>query len=177
MKISKDLMQFNGGASLLLVAGREDAKFYIAQNGNISRVDAFRVKKLEYSDREGYSEKRMSGEAGQRHHKISVAGSEYEMKNPMLIHDFLMLVLSEFNKVARRYEIERIYFFCAPYMKKRIKKVFPTVYQRKIIMTIDGDYHAIHPFKLIEIIQGSLESKKIKIIKPEAKRILDSGKF
>ncbi|MDP3953487.1 MAG: hypothetical protein Q8P99_01540 [bacterium] len=170
MQISQELPQFEDQKILIIVTGQQEASFYIAHKGNLDKLEGLYIPPITYSDKEGYSEKRRMG-------MTMGTGFARENKKQTLRNKFLSELDTHLKKIAGEHEIEKIYLFCPPYMRLSVKGVIPYPLKEKPIVSIKGDYHQQHPFKMLEKIKEAQKNKGgIKIIGEAAKKILDKAK-
>lgn len=139
MKIPRDLPQFDDGKTCIIIAGRQDAILYTAENGVISRLLNFKIPRPHYSDREGEFKTRGRG--------ITISsGAVKELKKHDIIRDFIR----EFKQRIKRVpECVRIYIFAPADTKKKIVPALPKAWQKKVEKVIAGNYYYLHPLRVI----------------------------
>ncbi|MEX0672922.1 MAG: host attachment protein [Candidatus Paceibacterota bacterium] len=171
MKITEKLPQFENETALLVVTGKQDAVFYIAQNGEVNAVESFKVDKPKYTDLHGHFETRAHG-------KVTRAGSPYEPTDLSddAVRQFLKELEEELKNVSRHYALDSLYIFYPSHMKNRISEVLPPKLARKQQIAIEGNFYEHHPFKLLERIQKKNSSGVIKPITATAQKILSKIK-
>ena len=150
MKISQDLSQFKNQKTLLIVSGTRESKFFLAHDGDIDEIDHFKLEEKSYSDKEGFMQKGMFG-------RTIGAGFVLEKNKKKLEDDFIKILQKHLNEISGKNDIASVYLFTPSHIKNHIKKAIPSPLDKKVESTITGNYHNLHPFKLIEKID---ESKK-----------------
>lgn len=150
-----------GDNTFLIVAGRQDAVFYSASDGEIRRLDAFKVPRPHYSDREGEFKTR-SRRAG-----VVRSGGVREYGDENIIRDFLKEFRERFKAFRGRFE--RIFLFAPPEMQRKIAAVVPESERRKIEGAYDGNFYYRHPLSLLERIEEAKPERFAPLSDDEAK--------
>jgi hypothetical protein len=161
MKIPNEL-EFKDQNVLLIVAGKQDAVLYKAENENMQRLDAFKIPKPHYSDNEGNSRTRGRGITAR-------SGAGKELRDEDIIRDFLHLFKERAKKL---HDFSKVYIFAATKTKNRIASALPYTLQRRVSGVFSGNYFSINPIELVRKIWNS-ETKHPLPISLEAKEILD----
>lgn len=149
MFISQHLPQFTDKKVLLIVASRQNGKFFIAQDGQLEEKDSFSVEAPTYSDKEGHFETRRSRGVRGMVQKMFGSGVPREDVKEKVEKDFL----KEFEKRVKEVwadDIDEAYLFASPYVINDIPELLTQQQQEKITQRIEGNYIKIHPFKLLE---------------------------
>ena len=102
MKIPRQFKQFHDEPALIIVAGRQDALLYSANNGMIDRVDAVKIPTPHYSDREGAFQTRRKG-------MIVRSGAPRELRDRDIIRDFIHELGKRMKKLS--FSISKTYIF------------------------------------------------------------------
>lgn len=147
MKISKMLPQFERESFLLIVTGKQEAVFYIAKDGVITKVTSFKIKTPKYSDREGFF-------ATRGHGKTFVSGSVYESTKEKVRQIFLKVLKKHVKEIRAQHLIKKSALFCPGYLINDIMEVFPVSFRKSIVFSFRGNYYEEHPFQLLEKIKG-----------------------
>lgn len=168
MKISKKLPQFDREKALFVVAGKQEAKFYLVFRGGIKEIDSFKIEKPRYSDREGWFKRRARG-------FVMGSGAPLEPKKQKIIKDFLKELERRTKKIFSGDRFESVYLFSPHYLLARVKKALPGRARKKLKLTVDGEYYFQHPFLLLEKIAKKTEKKK-KPKREEARKLLEKFK-
>jgi len=142
VRISSKFQQFTGKKVLIIVAGSQEADFYIAGDGEIEKVRSFVVRKPRYSDREGFSVR----SAGR---KIIGSGSANKAQSKKLAQDVAREFEQSLKALARR-SFDMVYL-CAP---ADVISVAREHMQRslsdKLKKTVRGNFFKQHPFEILE---------------------------
>lgn len=147
MKISKTLPQFKGESTLLTVTGKQEAVFYIAKDGIITKVSSFKIKTPKYSDREGFF-------ATRGHGKTFVSGSVYESTKEKVRQIFLKVLKKHIKEIRVQHSIKKTALFCPGYLINDVMEVFSASFRKSIVFSFRGNYYEEHPFRLLEKIKG-----------------------
>lgn len=171
MKIPQNLPQFEREKAIMLVCATNEAIFYLLWRGEIITQDKFKiVKEREKGKREGLF---LKGGRG----KIFEIGSVFKPKKRKFRKEFLDGVKSHLKKIVQEQIPEHIYLFAPDYLVKETESVFPKEIKEKIKIIKKGNYLEFHPLELLEMIVKEKESKKVKPISEEAKKLLEKFKF
>lgn len=169
MKISKDLPQFKKEKALIVVAGKQEGKFYYASEGVIEELASFDFEKPKYSDKEGHFTER--GERG-----IYKQGAVREPKKERIITELINKLEKDLNKILAKNEIDNIYLSCPDYLKERIKDAFSPSAEKKIKTTFLGNYCNLHPLDLLERMKGKLNKGGYVPVKKSESKIIEKSK-
>jgi hypothetical protein len=175
MQIQDKLPQFTDEEALIVASGKQDAIFYIAQNGEIHVVESFKVDKPKYDDIEGHFES--STKTGKRKQTIR-AGSPYDPtdKNEKAVSDFLKELEQELESVSKHHAVTDLYIFAPPHLKNEVTARIPYSLESANLLLMEGNHYETHPFDLLEKIQEKKHKEPVKPIKKSAKKILDKFK-
>ncbi len=153
MKISQKLPQFENKKTLIVVASKQEGKFYLANQGTIKKLTYFKFSRPKYSDREGsFMTKGRTGVYGR--------GSVYELKKERIRIELIKRLQNKLKKILKSEKIDSIYIACPNHLKNRIKTAFPSSAKRKIELFIPGDYYHFHPFDLLKKVKDKIGFKK-----------------
>ena len=172
MKTPRDFPQFKQDKALIIVTGsKSEAHFYLAHDGNIKKLDNFKMEDRTYSDREGFMQKGMFG-------RIMGSGFVLETNKQKIQDDFIRGLKEHLEKIKDGNEIDALYLFSPNQIKNRIKDAIPYPMKEKIEMMVQGNYLNAHPTKLMEKIKDieDEEHKDINLIKESAYKILNKFK-
>ena len=172
MKIPNNLPQFEDSKTLIMVTGsKAEAHFYLAYNGEVEKLDSFKMEDRTYSDKEGFMQKGMFG-------RTMGSGFVLEAKKKKIQDDFIKNLRKHLEKIKDRNEIGSLYLFSPSHIKNRIKDAIPHPMDKKIKMVAQGNYQNEHPMKLIEKIKDidRKENKGLKFVKESAYKILNKVK-
>ncbi len=164
MKIEKKLPQFENEIALIVATGEQTAKFYLAGRGAINELEVFFEPNPEYTDREGFFEKRMRKDYG--------SGSVYEPKKEYVQNKFLRGLLTELKNAREKWKFEAIYFFFPDFVSKEILSALPDEFLKMVRLKITGNFFREHPFKLLRMIQREMKIGENEALKKEARRLL-----
>jgi hypothetical protein len=150
MKISKDLPQFESERALLVVAGKQEAVFYLVSDGEMEKIREIETHKSHYSDKEGFFAATMnSGDMR--------SGAVLEPEKWKTINEFNQKLLKELkNLTAERIKFDSLYMFCPAYMHKIIEKEIPADIKKKLKKVIIGDFCHGNPFDLLSRIKKGI---------------------
>lgn len=148
MKIPKHLPQFARTSALLIVAGKQDAALYTVSDGIIERIDAFKIPKPRYSDKEGRFGVRAKGG--------SVTGGVLELRDEDIIRDFIRELKSRLKSAPA---FEYLYIFAPADTKNKIAAALPKNWKGKISGTIVGNYYYRPPLFVLEKIAAEMEKE------------------
>ncbi|OGY79800.1 MAG: hypothetical protein A3B74_03460 [Candidatus Kerfeldbacteria bacterium RIFCSPHIGHO2_02_FULL_42_14] len=151
MQISNKLPQFHQHKSLLVVTGYYEAEYFIAYQGFIEKVQAFKLEKPEYSDREGFFEQKAQGVA------FGSPAIQERIKRKMK-QDFFKQCKEMQKKFNDDHDLVHIYIFTPEPLSIDLKKTFSKKLQQKIVFTFGGNYYKEHPFELLKRIQKESKS-------------------
>jgi hypothetical protein len=170
MKITTHLPHF-GESHLLVSAGKREATFYLARNGEINQIHSLKVTKPEYTDKESRTERR--GDTGRG---MFGGGTPFKRQDDELERSFVKQLCVAITKMVDEHKAKVIYLFCPTYLSKRIEECMGNDLQAKTEYIFYGNYHHQHPFVLLSKVQeyyrGEKESGKVDMIKGEAYEIL-----
>src|SRR3989344_4949548 len=165
LHIPKKFSQFNDDPALLVVVGKQEAIFYKAINGEITRLDLFKIPRPKYSDREGYFKIRSHG-------KEIRTGSDQEFRDDSIIMDFSKNLKKQLKMIIRKMHFSEVYLFAPNYLKNVVMKVFRNIFSGKVAKYIEGNYFKFSPLDLLLKLVPSKES--LQFIPQEAKKILET---
>jgi len=147
MRISKNLPQFHNQKALIIVSGVQEAEFYIASEGIITKLKAFRIPRRRYSDKEGFSISRS------RRGTFGSSGSVREHPKQALLQDFIHRFKKEINEIDRKSNITSTFLLSSAHMINIVQKAFPPSLKKKLLIVARGNYCGRHPFELLKKIQ------------------------
>jgi len=143
MKISQDLPQFEERKSLLIVAGKQEAKIFFALNGEINKIRDINLSNPHYSDKEGFFEVRT------RMQKLIRAGSVLKPLKWKIINEFNRMLVKELNDLIQRGDYDYVYIISPVYLHKIVEKEIPPGLKEKKRRYIAGDLCHKHPFDIL----------------------------
>src|SRR5680860_800085 len=116
MKISNELLIFEQKKVFIIVTGKQSAKLFIVNNGNINLLEELDIPmpSSEYTDNEGHFKSR--GEGG-----YIASGSVREPKKVYLINKFSSELSQIIIKQDSEKKVQEIYLFTPEYMKNELK--------------------------------------------------------
>ena len=147
MKIPRKLPQFSRTTAYIIVAGKQDAAFYSASDGIIERLDAFKIPRPRYSDKEGRFGVRGKGGG-------NVTGGVLELRDEDIIRDFIKELKVRLKSAP---SFEHIYLFAPADTKNRIAAALQNSWKEKVRATIVGNYYYRHPLIILEKIAQEIE--------------------
>lgn len=174
MKITEKLPQFNEHKSLIVVAGFQSCKFYLAYRGKIAEVRSLHIESPQYSDREGFFEKKKGSD-------YYISGSVYESKKETYVRKkFLKNVAKNIKEAVEKRDPEHIYVFVPARIAKELREYVHPYQQKLIQKTFRGNFVGTHPFNLLEKMKTHYdkiaERKSIDLtLDKEALKILKKG--
>jgi hypothetical protein len=168
MKISEHLPHFKAPC-LMIVAGKQEAVFFLAQDNKVEQINAVKLKKPHYTDREGRFQKSGNG-------KVLGSGSVYESQDDETTKQFIKQVAEASVNMVAQYDIKKIFLFCPTYLSNQMEDGLPKELQNLIDYIFYGNYNHQHPFVLLSKVQEYLreetDDRKVEPIKNEALDIL-----
>ncbi len=124
--------------ALLLVTGKQDAVIYKASNGNLEKLDSFKLETPHYSDSEGV------GGRG----RGSRSMVQKELQDRDIVRDFISELIIHLRNLGAD-KIPSIYLFAPSYVKNQILNSLPTEFKRHIKAVIEGNYFKLAPSELM----------------------------
>lgn len=151
MKISDNFPVLQKVNALFVVSGKQSAVIYQLRRGEINERDTIKIKKPEYTDREGHFEYR--GPRG----RLYGSGSVYEPKNEYVQKKFLTSLVKEIKQVRRPFD--SIYLFAPMYVVDQIEAALPNSISTKIKRKFTGNFTKQHPTDLLNKVKTRREFK------------------
>jgi len=164
MKISEKLPQFSK-KSLIIVTGGQAGKIYLAYNGEIEKLNEFKIDNPKYSDREGFFVRSGQG-------KTFGSGAVREENKHKITGEFLKQLKLSIEEIVSKNKIEDFYLLSPDYIKNELYEILSSEIQSKIVLFTEGNFHDSHPFDFLEKIKKEIDEKKTKIISEEVIKIL-----
>ena len=168
MKITSNLPQFSGRPYLIIVAGRQEAKFYLAGNSVIRTLESFRVRTPLYSDREGFFE--ASGRMG-----VIRSGSAYEPPKEAVIQEFIRGLKEHLAAIEAAEEIASAAVFAPNYMKGYIRSALSASLEQRLELVVEGNFYRSPPLALWRKIWENREPRAVKPRSGEADNLWHRG--
>ncbi len=153
MKISNHLPHFKS-PTLLVVAGKQEGCFYMAENDGIEQIHSIKLKKPQYTDREGHFESRGGN-------KVFGSGSVYESQDDETVRSFIKQLTTAIDNLIATHKAENIYLFCPPYLANQIEAEMTRENQKLIGFIFFGNYLNQHAFVLLSKIQEQLRTDNL----------------
>lgn len=137
MKISNKFKKLQEEDAFLVVAGKQDAAFYTLQDGEIERVDAFKIPTPRYSDNEGHSR-----------HSLVASSWTKEVEDRDIIREFIQEFKTRLKKVDPKFK--KLYLFVPSQTKNAVRKALPRTFKDKLAKEVSGNYYYRSPQHLLE---------------------------
>ena len=115
MKISKNLPRFEGKRALISVTGRQEARFFLANDGDIEELESFKFDKPEDPKRKGHN--MIKGSKG-----VYRSGPTPEFKNQRIITELESHLRKSLKNILNKNKIDIIYLTVPDYLKNDVKK-------------------------------------------------------
>ena len=147
MLIPQKLPQFETGAALIIATGTEEADFYLANEGEINKVDSFELEKDNYSDREDVG--KVGGAGGHGYE----TGARFERMHKMQRINFLKEFKAHLKSATAGNKLKSVYLFAPAEVYKELKAALPASLQKVMRRTEKGNVHKEGPIKLLQRIQ------------------------
>jgi len=151
MKISHNFPDFHRSV-LLVVAGKQEAAFHGISGDSVQRIHRIKIKKPEYTDREGFFARRGNN-------RTYGTGSVYEPQDNHTVHMFAKTLAAATETLAARPGFDIIYLFCPGYLAGEFEKAFSAEVQKKLRFIFYGNYLNQHAFVLLGKIQELLRAE------------------
>lgn len=173
MKIAERFPQFRDAPCMLLVAGRQNARFLRVYKGYLYELRSIFIPNPHYSDHEGFFLTRGKVK-GTNYGIVTHAGAVYEFPEDAIVQDFIHALTKNTYELISLYKISEIILFAPSYMKNIIVRALPRGTQAKIHNIIEGIYYDAHPFDLLRKIKKRRDEERIRKmpIDPYAQKIL-----
>lgn len=155
MRISQNLPQFKHQSTLILVIGREEARLFLALDGNLTELEHRRIRHHRYSDKEG-------------------ATLEQSRMEKEITDEFYREIKLRLTDLIRQHKPKTMLLFAPEEMRRRLKSMVSALSPNLELGTFIGNYVQAHPFKLLEEIKDreNRRSEKRKIVPPAAAKLL-----
>lgn len=161
MRIPRELPQFNTETALIMVASKQEAHFFKANQGTIEEAGKVKIEKPTYSDREGFFQRSGKGE-------VLGTGSVEEIRDDEIEQELLKELQELLDKTKNDSSIDKIYLFAPSYFITKFKKNLPQKLKDKIFMEFQKNVKNFHPTKILKVIDERFE-EKIKELKNKPK--------
>ncbi len=148
MKIPQQLPQFKKERALLIITGTQEAEFYLAGDGAIEGVEAFRIPKIKYSDREGLAVR--TGKTG------VVGGSSNSTKEQYKQQFDAKFKISAKGVIAR---IIPTHLYVVSPIASEIEQLLPTGAKKMIKLRLKKNLCERSPEEILGHMQKALEKK------------------
>lgn len=122
MNIPKAFPQYVGERALFIVTGSEDAKLFLATDGTIENVAAFRVKPPKFDAKE------------KSLYPLKTHGKQMHQK------EFVSTLAENIRSAAGRSRIHHAYLFTPSELKNVVRKALPPGVTQALRKTITGNY-------------------------------------
>lgn len=165
MKIPNALPQFEGTTALLVVAGKQNAKLYMARDGSLQRVMEVKASKPQYTDKEGQFKRR--GRGG-----TMSSGSVQETRDDETVRSFIAALKESLKSTGAAKGATKIYVFAPPPTRPRVVGAFGAREREKIEREFDGNYVSIPMLDLVKKIAESRGGRKVAPADAVARKIL-----
>jgi hypothetical protein len=169
MEISNKLPQFENNPTLIIMASWQSGKVYYAYNGKIILDKEIEITE-EHKDQEGYFEVSTG-----KNKNIIRSSAPHDNKKEHIRNKFLKEFSEYIKDVLQKNKIQSIYVFSLKEGLKGLKKIFPNNVSKIIVKYYSGNYTHQNPEDFLEIIKHK-DKRPVKIMKEEAKKILDRTK-
>jgi hypothetical protein len=148
MKIPEAFFQFDKEKTLIIVTGKQEAKFYLGEKGEFRLEESFKLATPKYSDKEGFCER---GGRGQTYG----FGSSREAPKEKIRQDFLKNLKSVLKNIEDREKIEAVYLLSPSYILNEVRSSLPADFRKKIKFSLAGHYFNLRPMELLKKIKES----------------------
>lgn len=141
MKISDKFKKLQEEEALLIVTGKQDAVFYHIKDGEMLKLDAFKIPTPRYSDNEGHARMRGRGE-------MVATSFTPELEDRDIIKTFI----SEFKERLKKLpeSAQSVYLFAPEHTKNAVREALPPSLSSKIKKEVWGNYYHFSPQDLLE---------------------------
>lgn len=122
MRIPQQFPQYVGERALFVVTGSEDAKLFLATDGEITKVDAFRVRPPTFDA----TEKSL--------YPLKTTGKQVHLKA------FITTLSVNIKKAVGKAKLDHAYLFIPAQLKNEIPSALPSTVTNVLRKTITGNY-------------------------------------
>lgn len=130
---------------MIIIAGRQEAKFYVAQDGRIELEEEINIPNPDYTDREGFFGRNSPG--------MTASGSVYEEKKDYVLKRFEKAFRAFIDGSFRSGQFTHVMIFAPDFMKNILSENLPATVKKKISLTLSGNYTKMHPFKILGLVK------------------------
>jgi hypothetical protein len=167
MLVPQTLPQFNNRKALVVVTGKQDARFYRISEGIFIEFDNFKIPRPHYSDKEGYFRSRSKG--------ITMSsGAVRELQDEIVIGDFVREFRRHIKAAGNGFD--EVYFFTPSTVKKALLDALPASLKGKIHAIFEGNHYKTSPLGLLSRIKNEIESTHVTLRSEEAQKIISKSR-
>lgn len=139
MKIARQFPQFAHERALLIVTARQEIALYLATAGEIKLIEAVKLEKPRFSDREGFFQKLGKG--------TGTSAPDERIKEQMVV-----ALVRELRAKLKDVLAERptaVYLFVPAHLARVVQAALPAALRKDLKRIIRGDFFEAHPFELL----------------------------
>lgn len=174
MKIQNGLPHFEDTNAFLIVASTAHAKFYKASDGQMSKIESFRVGKPQFSDEKSYFANPSKSPSG-RIFKQAVGQGNQLVKRDTL-QRFEKRFKEYVKKIDTKNKFDEVYIFTPEYFINEVQKLLPATVKKKEVMIFKGNFGRARSFDLLKKI-GSRTHPRRKVAPEKVTRTKESNKI
>ena len=147
MRIPKNLKRLASKKedALLLVTGKQDAVIYKASDGNLEKIDVFKLPTPRYSDNEGNGGATGKGTGRGKGARSMV---QKEVQDRDIIRDFMHELVVHLKNIKAE-NFPSIYLFTPSYVKNQILSALPAELRKHVKAVVEGNYFNLAPSELM----------------------------
>lgn len=150
MKISNRYPKVKEEKALIIVSGKQDAVFYGLADGEMLRIDAFKVPRARHSDNEGHFKR-------QRRGVTLSSGGIREERDKDVLSVFTRELKERVKKLPQDYP--KLFLLVPSQHKNEVKKALPKSFQEKVSVEILGNYYYRSPDYLVARLEEGLREE------------------
>lgn len=174
MKISNGLPHFEDKNAFLVIASSAHAEFYQASNGQMSKIESFRVGKPQFSDEKSYFANPTKSPGGRRYRQAAGQGNQLVKRD--VLQRFEKRFKEYVKKIGTKHKFDEVYIFAPEYFINEVQKLLPTTIKRKESMIFKGNFGNASSFDLLKKI-GSRSHPRRKVTPEKVTRTKESNKI
>ncbi|MBZ1348889.1 MAG: hypothetical protein KY053_01490 [Candidatus Liptonbacteria bacterium] len=151
MKIPKELLQFSKFKTLIIISGQQEAEFFFAYQGVIEKIAYFKLKKLTYSDKEGF--------IGRGRTKYGSSGSVLDDLKTKAKQEFVVSFKKAIKEIELKTDFDDVYLLSPSHFLEFVRGLLSLSLKGKIRFTLQGNYLKAAPIDVIKRISKEIKGR------------------